>query len=145
MMYKERYKTLFIFLVLTILCSIPLFYNLGAVGAQMWDESRNGINALEMLYDKHFMVTHYDGEPDMWNTKPPLFIWVIALCMKFFVSTVLSLRLPSARSALVIVLYSFWFSKKHLNDWKSGFFSGLILVTSVGFIYYHVAMNGDFD
>lgn len=138
-------QIIFIFFVFTLLCSIPLFYNLGAIGAQMWDESRNGINALEMLYDKHFIVTHYEGQPDMWNTKPPLFVWMAALCMKFFGTSVFSLRLPSALSALVIVIYSFWFSKRHLNDWKSGFFAGLILVTSVGFIDYHVARNGDFD
>lgn len=145
---KRRLKKIqaaLIFALLMALCGFPLFYNLDALCVQMWDESRNGINALEMLYDKHFLVTHYEGQPDMWNTKPPFFIWMATLCMKFFGTTVFSLRLPSALSALVIVIYSFWFSKKHLQDWRPGFFAGLILVTSVGFIDYHVARNGDFD
>lgn len=144
-MYKERYQTLIVFLVFALLCSFPLFYNLGEIGAQMWDESRNAINAIEMLYDHQFIVTHYEGQPDMWNTKPPFFIWMAALCMKLFGTTVFSLRLPSALSAFVIVIYSFWISKKYLQDWRPGFFAGLILVTSVGFIDYHVARNGDFD
>ncbi len=67
------------------------------------------------------------------------------MCMKLFGTTVFSLRLPSAIAGLVIVMYSFFFSKKILNDWRPGFFAGLIVVTSLGFIDYHVARNGDFD
>lgn len=144
-MNKEKLIQVFAFVLLVSLCAFPLFYNLGSVGAQMWDESRNGVNALEMFYNHNYLVTYFEEHPDMWNTKPPLFIWSVVVCMKFLGTTVLALRLPSALSGLVIVIYGFFFSKKMLSDWRPGFFAGLTVVTSVGFIDYHVARNGDFD
>ncbi len=144
-MNKEKLRNTVLFILFAVLCGFPLFFNLGKLATTMWDESRNGINALEMLYDHNFIVTHFDGKPDMWNTKPPFFIWMASLCMKFFGANSFSLRLPSALSAFAIVIYSFWLSKKYLKDLLPGFFSGIVLVTSVGFIDFHVARNGDFD
>jgi hypothetical protein len=144
-MNMKKLVHILLFVLFIGVCAFPLFVNLGSVGARMWDESRNGVNALEMLYNHHFLVTYYNSAPDIVNTKPPLFIWTVAFCMKFFGTTVFALRLPSALSALAIIIYSFFFSKKLVNDWRPGFFAGLILVTSVGFIDFHVARNGDFD
>ncbi len=70
-MNKEKLIQVFVFVLLLSLCAFPLFYNLGSVGAQMWDESRNGVNALEMFYNHNYLVTYFDGHPDMWSTKPP--------------------------------------------------------------------------
>lgn len=144
-MNKEYLRESILFIALLLFCGFYFFFNLGNLSAEMWDESRNGINALEMRYDHRFFVTHFDGQPDMWNTKPPLFIWTAALCMKLFGTTVLALRLPSALSAFFIVVYCFWFSRKYLNNALPGFFAGLVLATTVGFVDYHVARNGDFD
>src|SRR3954468_544174 len=102
-MKKERLYPLLAFAVLIALCSYPLFVNLGKLSLRMWDESRNAINAYEMLHDHSFFVTHFDGQPDNWNSKPPLMIWLIALFMKFFGPTTLAVRLPSALSALAAV------------------------------------------
>lgn len=144
-MNKENFRVAVIFIFFAGLCSFPLFFNLGKLSTKMWDESRNGINAVEMLYNHNFIVTNFDGKPDMWNTKPPFFIWMAALSMKFFGISSFSLRLPSALAALSLAIYGFWFSKKHLSDLLPGFFGGLVLVTSVGFIDFHVSRNGDFD
>lgn len=144
-MKKERLYTLLAFALLLLLCSYPLFVNLGKLSLRMWDESRNAINALEMLKDHNFIVTHFDGQPDNWNSKPPFLIWCIALFMKVLGTTTLAVRLPSAIVTLGAVAFLFWMSKKHLKTQLPGFIAGLVLCTSVGFIDYHVARNGDFD
>lgn len=144
-MNKEYLRESILFIILLLFCGFYFFFDLGNLSAEMWDESRNAINALEMRYDHSFFVTHFDGQPDMWNTKPPLFIWTAAFCMKLFGTTVFALRFPSALSAFFIAIYCFWFSRKYLNNVLPGFFAGLVLATSVGFVDYHVARNGDFD
>jgi hypothetical protein len=144
-MKKEKIVLWVIFILFVILCSCPIFVNLGDLAARKWDESRNGINAMEMLYNHNYIVTSFDNAPDMWNSKPPFFIWMVVLSMKFLGTTVFALRLPSALSCLGIAIYSFWFFKGRFNSIVAGFASGLVLVTSVGFIDYHVSRNGDFD
>lgn len=144
-MKKESVFLIFLFALFVLVCSYPIFINLGDLSARKWDESRNGINAMEMLYNRNYIVTHFDNVPDMWNSKPPFFIWMVAISMKFLGTTVFALRLPSALSCLAIAIYAFWFFKKHFNSILTGILSGLVLVTSIGFIDYHVARNGDFD
>jgi len=43
---------------------------------QLWDEARLAVNATEMLQSGDWLVTRYDGSSDLWNTKPPLLIWL---------------------------------------------------------------------
>ena len=81
----------------------------------------------------------------MWNTKPPLLIWMIALCMKIFGYNEFALRLPSALAAMSTAIVIFIFASKYLKDIKIGLVSGLVLITSYGFIGYHTARSGDFD
>ncbi|MFL5764798.1 MAG: ArnT family glycosyltransferase [Bacteroidia bacterium] len=144
-MKKDKLIIGILFLLFICLCAYPVFVNLGDLSARKWDESRNGINAMEMLSDHNYFVTQFNGVPDMWNTKPPLFIWSAALCMKFLGTTVLALRLPSALSCLVIVIYAFWFFRRNYGLLIPGMLTGFVLVTSIGFMNYHVARNGDFD
>ncbi|NVO02577.1 MAG: glycosyltransferase family 39 protein [Bacteroidetes bacterium] len=144
-MKSKNFLLLLIFTGFLILCCYPLFLHLGNLSVRIWDEARNGINAMEMLKNHKFMVTYFDNQPDMWSTKPPFFIWMVALSMKIFGPTTFALRLPSVLSCLAIMIFSFWFCKRNLNSLWAGILSGLILATSVGFIDYHVARNGDFD
>lgn len=144
-MKKERIFTWGALIILIMLCSYPLFLNLGRLSLRMWDESRNAINAYEMLNDHSFIVTHFNGQPDNWNSKPPLLIWVMAFFMKLFGPTMLAVRLPSALAALAISVFCFWLGKRQLNSRLPGFIAGLVLSSSVGFVDYHAARNGDFD
>lgn len=138
-------KHIYAFFVLLIISCYILFLNLGSLSVRMWDEARNGINAIEMLQNGNLFVTHFDNQPDMWNSKPPFMIWMIALSMKVFGITTFALRLPSVLACLTIIIYGYWFAKKHIQSISLGFIFGLVLVTSIGFIDYHASRNGDFD
>ena len=134
-----------IFLFVFFICCSVLFRNLDALTIRMWDESRNAVNALEMVESGNPVVIKYGGEPDLWNTKPPLLIWCIALSMKIFGYNEFAVRFPSVVAVIVIMLSLFWLVRSNLSDIIAGVFGMLVLVTLPGFIHYHIARNGDFD
>jgi len=111
----------------------------------MWDESRLVCNAVEMLDNHDFLVTHFEGQPDMWNSKPPLFIWIIAAFIKLFGYNELAVRLPSAISGLLTIGIIFYVCKKLTNGKIFGLISGLVLATSGGYVVMHVTRTADYD
>ncbi|MEG4454703.1 glycosyltransferase family 39 protein [Microcoleus sp. N9_A1] len=133
---------LFLFIVA---CYFVFLFCLEFPSIRMWDESRLAVNALEMTMNGDLIVTHFEGKPDMWNTKPPLLIWLIALSMKIFGYNTFSLRLPSAISAMSTGIIVFIFSAKYLKDMKIAWVSGLVLITSSAFIGFHAGRSGDYD
>ena len=86
-------------IIILILASVPLFKDLGKDSLRMWDESRLAINAYEMYYNHQWLTTYFGGQPDLWNTKPPLMIWMQVISMKIFGINEFALRFPSALAA----------------------------------------------
>lgn len=112
---------------------------------QIWDEARLAINAYEMLHDGDLIVTHYNGEPDMWNTKPPLLIWVQVLFMKLIGVSELSVRLPSAFAGLFTSIFLLVFLSRYSKESLLGFVAALTLVTFHGYVQLHATRTGDYD
>jgi 4-amino-4-deoxy-L-arabinose transferase-like glycosyltransferase len=135
----------FIYFFLLILCFFIFIYKIDAYPLRLWDEARNGINAFEMIHDHNYLVTHFLGQPDTWNTKPPLFIWIVAAFFKVLGINELSLRLPSAVSAVAITLSLYYCSKKIFNNRYVGLLASLILLSCIGFADFHIARSGDYD
>ncbi|MDV7399932.1 hypothetical protein RZS08_51430, partial [Arthrospira platensis SPKY1] len=50
-----------------LLAIFPLFLHLDAIPLFIFDEGRLANNALEMAQNGNWLVTHYDGKPDLWN------------------------------------------------------------------------------
>jgi len=101
----KQYKwldTMFVVLVI-LLCIYLAFGKLSSWEIRIWDEARNTINALEMSKSGFSLVTTFEGNPDHWNTKPPLLIWIMAMLYKFFGATEITSRLPSVLSALAFI------------------------------------------
>lgn len=123
----------------------PIFLDLTSLPIQLWDESRLALNSYEMMKSGNVIVTHFEGSPDMWNTKPPLMIWVQVICMKIFGVNELAVRLPAALAAVGVCLLLLWFSKKYFQQYSLGFIAVLVLITSNGYIRQHVSRTGDYD
>ncbi|MCB0515700.1 MAG: glycosyltransferase family 39 protein [Chitinophagales bacterium] len=134
-----------IWIVLAGLVYFPLFGHLSSLPLRIWDESRLAVNALEMLENGNIWVTYFDGMPDMWNTKPPLMIWLQALMMKLFGKDVLAVRLPAALAALGTVLILVFFAARYLQSRFVGFAAALVLITSKGYVCLHGTRTGDYD
>lgn len=144
-MTKRQLLTLLLIALFALACYFPLFLHLDHMSVRLWDEARRAVNAFEMAQNGNLLVTHYDGEPEMWGTKPPLLIW----CQAFFMKTIgygeVALRLPSALAALATVIALILFCWKVLKRPLAGFLAGLVLLTSKGYVGAHVARSGDFD
>jgi len=136
---------IFFILGLTCLCYLTFFHHLGEFSIRLWDEGRNAVNAVEMISNNKWLVTHFNWSPDMWNVKPPLHIWIVALFFKIFGISELSLRLPSAISATVVVLGIYLVGKYILKNRWIGVLGALILLSSMGFPEIHIGRTGDYD
>jgi 4-amino-4-deoxy-L-arabinose transferase-like glycosyltransferase len=81
----------------------------------------------------------------MWSTKPPLLIWLQVFFIKTLGMGELAIRMPSALAAVFTAFALLIFGIKYLKDFWFGFVCVLVLVTSTGYIHYHVSRTGDFD
>src|SRR5262245_54445635 len=122
-----------------------LFGDLGRFPIVMWDESRLAVNALEMTQQGMSLVTTYGFEPDLWNTKPPLQIWLMALALKTFSSAEFALRTPSALAALLTVILTAAFTWRLARSGFAALVAAALLISSPGYYGPHVAMTGDYD
>ena len=132
-------------LVLAVLAFFPLLFELGRNPVQLWDESRLAVNSAQMVIQNHWLVPFYGAEPDHWNTKPPLLLWLQALSFKAFGFSTWALRLPTALASVTTVLVLYRFAARVLHRPLAGFFGALILVTCAGYVKLHVARTGDYD
>lgn len=133
------------YVVLAVLMYMPIFGHLDTLPIRIWDEARLAINAYEMLNNGDFIVTHFGGNPDMWNTKPPLLIGFQVFFMKMVGVNELAVRLPSAISAFFTCITLLIFSHRYLKNSWFGFIAVLVLITSHGYINVHATRTGDYD
>jgi hypothetical protein len=111
----------------------------------LWDESRLAVNALEMSQRGFSLVTTYGFAPDLWNTKPPLLIWLMAGAIRLFGAREWAIRLPSLLAALATVALTLRFAWRLGGSLFVMALAGLTLVLSAGFYGYHAALTGDYD
>lgn len=132
-------------LILAVLWSIPLFGHLDTIPVRLWDESRLAMNAFEMYKNGNYLIPTFEGQPDMWNTKPPLMIWLQVLGMHIFGVNEWALRLPSAIAGLLTCMMILAFSIRIIKNIWIGVLASMILVTTEGYINIHITRTGDYD
>jgi 4-amino-4-deoxy-L-arabinose transferase-like glycosyltransferase len=130
-------------LLLTAILLLLIHYD--ALPMQVWDESRNANNALEMARNGHWLVPHYAGLPEHWNTKPPLLIWLIAGFMRLGFPPLLALRLPAALAAMASTAAIWMICRAALHDRLAAVVAGLLPLTSSLYMGLHGAGSGNYD
>jgi len=133
-----------IFLFIAIL-SFPVFAHMEKLPIRIWDEGRLSMNAIEMSQNGNYIVTYYEGQPDHWNTKPPLMIWLQVIMIKLFGIRELSMRMPSAIAVIFTFIALIWFSKKYLDTYIPGMIAAMVLATTECYLNYHIGRTGDYD
>jgi len=94
-----------------------------------------------MLDRGDWILMHLNGS--VYGDKPPLFFWLIALSSYLWQGfSSFSVRFPSAIFGTLTVLLTFFLGKR-LYSPRTGFFSGLILATSLHFVYLSMRANID--
>lgn len=109
-MKQNLIKHLLIALVAAILF-IPF---LGHVHLFDWDEVNFAECAREMLVTKNYLKVQIDFQP-FWE-KPPLFIWMQALCMNLFGINEFAARLPNALMGIVTLCTLFYAGKRTVSE-----------------------------
>lgn len=143
MSYQNKYLQV---IVLLLVLAVPVFGAMDKIAIILWDEARLAVNALEMYQTGFSPVTTYQLEPDTWNTKPPLLIWLQVLCFKLIGVNEIAFRLPSALAALGTCIMIYLFSLRHLKRPWVGILAVAILLTSEGYTaFHHSARSGDYD
>lgn len=112
----------------------------------LWDESRVAVNALEMHLGGHLsLVTTYGFAPDLWNTKPPLLIWLMDLSMSLFGVSEWAMRLPSALAAMGTLALTFAFTRRVTGARWAGALAAGLLAVSIVFFGEHGARTADYE
>ncbi len=109
-----------------------------------WDESRNGINAYEMLQRGSWLVPYFEGEVDTWNAKPPLFHWCIMLSYKLFGLSVFSMRLPSFLASIAFFLV-FYRLMRRFTPPLTASLACAVLLSCKAVLGDHIGLTADFD
>jgi 4-amino-4-deoxy-L-arabinose transferase-like glycosyltransferase len=136
--YPQKWAQIF---VLLGFCFFLYFINLGQWDLWNPDEPRYAQVAREMVEGDDWILMHFNGKT--YGDKPPLFFWLIGLSSypwKGFNS--FSARFPAALFGTFTVLLTFLLGK-NLYSTRTGFFSGLILATSLEFAYLSTRANID--
>jgi 4-amino-4-deoxy-L-arabinose transferase-like glycosyltransferase len=99
-----------------------------------WDEINFAESAREMLLTGDYLTVKIFFKP-FWE-KPPLFIWLQALCMKVFGVNEFSARLPNALAGVFTILVLFKLGSKLKNE-KFGIIWAVAYGTSIlPFLYF---------
>lgn len=132
------------FAVLLIIL-LPVFGHLSELPIQMWDESRLAVNAFEMNIKGNWLVPTFTWEPDMWNTKPPLLIWLMVVSIKIFGANELAIRIPTALAAVATCMFMYWFLQKRFKSILIAISAPAFLVICSGYTRLHGIRTGDYD
>jgi 4-amino-4-deoxy-L-arabinose transferase-like glycosyltransferase len=136
--YPQKWAQIF---VLLGFCFFLYFLNLSQWDLWNPDEPRYAQVAREMVNGGDWILMHFNGK--IYPDKPPLFFWLIALSSYFWQGfSSFSVRFPAALFGTFTVLLTFLLGK-NLYSTRTGFFSGLILATSLQFAYLSTRANID--
>lgn len=142
---NQQYKHILEYLLLGVILYFSIFHLAESKPIQLWDESRLTTNAVEMHQNGNYLVPHFENQPDMWNSKPPLMVICQSISISLFGPTELAIRFPALLSGLLTVLLLFGFSKYYLKNNILAWASILILLSSTGFNGVHRLQTGDYD
>jgi len=145
-MQKTRLRiNLILIIIFFALAAYQQAYRIGFEWIKIWDEASGAQNAIEMMANKKYFVVHADGEPDHLDVKPPLALWFKIIAYKIFGINEFSVRFPTIVAFWIIMLLFVVFAIWYLKAPEIGWIILIIIASSRGFIYYHVARHGDPD
>ncbi len=145
MAYSKHFQLWGSLCVFLLLSYFSLFHQLAKQPMYMWDESSYALNAQEMLERGNPIEVYLLGKPDIYNSKPPFAIWSMATCIKVFGFNELGARMASAIFALLSVLLIWIIGIKIFKNYWIALALPLVLLSSYGYVGWHIARTGDTD
>ncbi len=142
-MNNTSYNNLF-FIGLFGLVLFFAFFKMGSTPLLDAVESRNGVNAVEMLESGDFINLSYGDQMDVWQAKPPLSIWLTAASFSVFGYNPFALRFPMALATFFLFIFLYRLIRLYQNA-DFAFFSCLILLSVKGLVGRHIENLGEYD
>lgn len=142
---EGRFRTAIMLVVLAVALLVWQLGDLDRTALQEWDESRLAVNAIEMMLTGERLVTTYGFHPDLWNTKPPLAVNLMAWSMALLGPTALAARLPAALAACATVVLVGVAIRRITGSLGCGVAAGVLLTAAPLFYGYHSGQTGDYD
>lgn len=133
------------FYLLTSALLILVFYGFWHSPITLYDEAVYANNALEMSQGGHPFILTLDYNPNLYNTKPPLAIWLMAISIKIFGANEFAVRSPSVLAFIILIIALTRFSKQYFASIIPGIISAIVLLGSQGLMFTHGARTGDLD
>ncbi len=138
-LFQNR-SSLFAALGLALLAYLLFFHRLGGIGLVGPDEPRYAQIAREMMDSGNYITPRLFHEP--WLEKPVLFYWGAALACKIWGVGEASVRLTSALSGLLGLIFLFFVGKDFISK-SGGFIATAILASSI--LYFSLARAASMD
>jgi len=110
------------------------FFQLGRLPLADYDEATYAQIAQNVLAHGSWMTLQYGGTN--WFEKPPLYIWLVALSMKFFGASEFAIRIPSAFFNILAVAFLFLIVWELSEDVWLSFFCGISLLAVAPFFVF---------
>lgn len=119
-------------LVLAIIVAFNIFFGLGSIPLLDPDEPVYAETAREMIQFNDYLSPRIYNE--YWFDKPPMYYWLVAGAMHVFGDGEFAARFPAALMAFLTVIMLYCSITRLFNE-RTGFWSALVLATSVQFFY----------
>jgi 4-amino-4-deoxy-L-arabinose transferase-like glycosyltransferase len=126
------------------LAAVNLGLRLDREMVDVWDESLYATSALEMWRSGNWLVTTFQGAIDHYNSKPPLFVWLVAAMFGALGVNLWSLRLVSAAAAGLTIGLVWWWTRGVAGA-RAARLAALGLATTYPFLYVHAARTANPD
>lgn len=131
-------------LVVVLLLGVNLGLSLSTQSFAEFDESRHVVSAVEMRESGNYLVNTYMHEPDYWNVKPPLSMWVVAAAYPVLDNKLVSTRLPGMLACLLTCLVVIVYGRRYVGM-EAGLMAAALFLTSRKYILCHGPRTADAD
>lgn len=131
-------------IITMIMATVLTFWKLGSHPVADWDESRQGVNAMEMIERGDYINLYYHGELDTWSVKPPLLVWAITVSYKAFGYNAFAMRFPAALGTLLFFFLAWRLVRLYRGRWFA-FAVIWILFSCRAVLGEHVGRTADCD
>lgn len=119
-------------LLLALIVAFNIFWGLGSIPLLDPDEPVYAETAREMIKFNDYLSPRIYNE--YWFDKPPMYYWLVAGAIHVFGDNEFAARFPAAAMAFATVIMLYCSVTKLFNE-RAGFWSALVLATSVQFFY----------
>lgn len=128
-----------------ILLLVIYSFFLKDIPISIWDEAVYVNDAIEISKGNGMWINIKDPMQPLYNTKPPLGTWLQSICISVFGINELAVRIPSILSIAGIILALMVFLKRQGHGLMVQCLVVLTLLTSKGFMGFHVGATADLD